>query len=326
MRFQIAGNGAPVSKREAQVIDRHRAKLEKILASFHPDALTLRLSLRKPDRRNRVRARLMLKVPGSSLFAEREGRNAPAVLNEAFGALIDEAQRYADQRKRKPSYTRRRPGIREALGEPGSSEDLVRVAREAFFSYVDENISRLYTYALRELGFLVQQGVFRPGEISVGDVLDEAVVETARNLGEELGSGEAQRSLFRKIKNVLLREAAGRSSRPAVPLEQPVRPPDLDQELYEYYQPDAVIRMEDLVQDQSAVSPEQRVELEALEEEARKALSALPRQQRDAFILSAEEGFSWEEIAMIQGRSPQEVREDAERTRGFLRERLTGGA
>jgi RNA polymerase sigma factor (sigma-70 family) len=89
-----------------------------------------------------------------------------------------------------------------------------------------------------------------------------------------------------------------------------------------FYPPDEVLRLEDMLKDESGSNPEEVMEREEIELELQKAVARLPSAMREAFVLFALEGFEPDEIAMITGRTPEEVTREVAEARRLLRERL----
>jgi hypothetical protein len=167
-------------------------------------------------------------------------------------------------------------------------QDLKEEVRNAYFRFVDRFIRRLYNYARREIHLQILQGMLRPKELSVAEVLDEAIVEVAETLGQAFDSGAAGQKLYRAIGRIIEREVRTRGGS-VLSLDRQIEPQDIDTELFEYYQPDVALRAEDMTPDPSAVAPEQRHEREEVEEIIRKALSFLPKDWRDSFFLMFED-------------------------------------
>jgi DNA-directed RNA polymerase specialized sigma24 family protein len=103
--------------------------------------------------------------------------------------------------------------------------------------------------------------------------------------------------------------------------EMPVTPTPEDAPVWES---PAVVTLEDVLPNHEAGEP--WVQLAAIDQMkwVLTQLSELPVEQRRAFILHMLDGWEPDDVAMIQGRSVEEVRNDIESVREMLRSRLGG--
>jgi RNA polymerase sigma factor (sigma-70 family) len=317
MRFTVAKSELRIDQGTQMAIDRHRAKIEALCSDFETDSTELRLRFQDLPGKKQVHVTGVLEIPGTALRAEYAGRAPEPAAIEMFRRLERELKRYKAQRREQERVSPREQ-FQGTLHRSGASN----VVKEQFISFLEENLSRFYNYAYREVRSRVYQGFVRPGDIRVRDVLDEAIAEVLENLQDRFDDQEATQLIYRTISRVVVRESNQRRL-PQSHLEELLESQDIDTELHEYYQPDDVDWLEEVVPDVHAVQPDQQYELTDLERRVEKLVSELPRQWREAFILTAQEGLSEEEAAMVQQRPIAELREDVEQARSFLRERLS---
>ncbi|GIX14708.1 MAG: hypothetical protein KatS3mg118_2667 [Paracoccaceae bacterium] len=123
----------------------------------------------------------------------------------------------------------------------------------------------------------------------------------------------------RAARRALPDDAASLEHAPEAPAEEPT---EADQEMFEFYQPDDVPVLEDLVADTDAADPE----AEALRHEAQlalhRAMAALPALWRRVLTLCDVEERRPEEAAAILGLSEAETARIAVAARDFLRQKL----
>lgn len=317
MRFSLAKKNVEMNPLLSQVIERHVRKLERLLLGSRSEAASLRLTLERASQKRLFESRAVLQVPGKTLTTEKSGRKLLALVEEIFDQLRREVVRYREIRRGEGAYARKRGRI----GGPPEGADLGDEVKRAFLSFVDRNIGRLSRYAYREIRSQLYQGALAPGEITVAEVVDEATAEVGARSPSSYDERWILRELFRAIRRVVRREAA-RQHRAGFPLEKRIAPEDLDTELFEYYQPDEALRVEDLVADPHTLPPDSRVELAELEETVHRMLATLPDAWRDAFSLVAEEALSPEEAAMILRSTPQQVEANMEKARECLKRKL----
>jgi RNA polymerase sigma factor (sigma-70 family) len=166
-------------------------------------------------------------------------------------------------------------------------------ARKIFAEFYSKNFGRFYNYTLREIRFRSYQGYTKPGVIDVNDVLNEAFLSVAERFDPTFSEEEMARRYFEGIIDKHLNP----SGTAFVPIEEPIEPEDIDSTYQEYYQPDEIIKVEDILIDADSIPPERQVEYKEIETLIDKLPAQLPVDWRDAFILSVREGLSISDIA-----------------------------
>lgn len=316
MRFRIAKEDVPIDEATQESIDRHRRKFERLCSDFDPNAVELVIRTEEQSKRGRVRASGELELPGKTLHAEYSGHVLYPAAAEMLRRLERELKRYKAER-REQELGKPRKTFQAAFERTGATD----AVKEQVLRFLEENLTRFYNYAYREVRSRVYQGFVRPGDIGVRDVLDEAVLELLDSVEDRFDDQEATQLLYRAISRVVVRESNERRL-PQSHLEELLENEDIDTELHEYYQPDEVEWMEEVVPDIRATAPDQAFELSELERRVEQLVSQLPQQWRESFVLTTKEGLSPEEAAMVQRRTVSEVEHNVEMARAFLRERL----
>jgi DNA-directed RNA polymerase specialized sigma24 family protein len=132
---------------------------------------------------------------------------------------------------------------------------------------------------------------------------------------------KAQRLCFDYIKKAIDRylEPHGVT---LVPIEETIEPEDIDVHYQEYYQPDEIIRVEDILVDADSILPEDHTAYKEIETYIDKMLAQLPADWREAFILHTREDVPVGAIAVNKGRSIKEINDAIENAQAFLREKL----
>ncbi len=317
MIVEIQNHAEPLSQLAETLIARRKTKLENFLTNVAPDAASLHIVIERVERKNLHTVKLVLNVPHKTLTAEKQGKDLVQTLGESFDALLREVKKYKEFYSQKPEYKRKRSTYRKAL----KPVDLEEKARELYLDFVEAIYPRLWNFALRELRHRINQGLIRPRDISLQEILDEAIVNVGNHLPEPYDESQIKHNLYRAIVSVLNREVSVQRIR-RISLERKLQDSDLDTQIYEYYQPDEVLRLEDVIPAEESETPEAQYELDSLEETLEQILALLPATWRQAFLLTQLENFSPEEVAMIQGKDPQTVRREAEMTRAFIKEKL----
>ena len=319
MNVEITRNGVELGDLASKKLARDTAKVEQMLARYHPDAAALHIVLDDKSRKNNVLAKLTLSLMRRRLHVEAVAKDVPTATNQAFRRLYREIKQYKEMIRHEPDYSRKRSDFAPLV----ATVDLTAEAREAFVRFLNNNYDRLFAYTERELRGRVGQRMIGAHSTSPSDILDESVAEVLEHVGDEY----EERNLLRRMYSAIARRVGElvQSSGPATEsIERIVRPRKPgDDDYFEFYQPDEVTSLEDILADPRELSAEDRAERELLAEQIEQLTSSLPASWREAFVLSREEGFSEEEVAMMQGCGVDTVKERIELARRFLRGRLS---
>jgi len=190
-----------------------------------------------------------------------------------------------------------------------------------FAAFFSESYGRFYNYALREIRFRSYQGYTQPGTLEVTDILDDALLSAAQRLSCEFNKGEAPRLGFDDIRRTIEKHLQIDGSVP-LPLREPIELEDIDRDYREYYLPDEVVLVEDILPDADAILPEQKMEYFEIETHIDKLLAQLPAEWRDVLILSMREDVPVKDIALNRGRSEEEVLQILDQAKSFMRMKL----
>ncbi len=105
-------------------------------------------------------------------------------------------------------------------------------------------------------------------------------------------------------------------------LEEASAMPGSEDGLFEFYQPDEVVRLEDLVPASELPTPDQMVERQELQRTVNRMLVHLPTQWRLALVLHEAGGCSLAETAHVLGITESEVKHALDNARAFLKQKL----
>ena len=319
MKYEIIKHDVALDAETEKLIQRKLEKIEKLLENFNEDLFFLRINYDQIKKRKRYNIRLMLQVVGRYLRVKKDGPDLTAVTNEAFDALIREIKKFKEFLRNEPEYRRKiRPSYKEKINKAHLKEEV----QEAFEQYVEKIMSRLYSFALKEIRNRVYQGQLKPGDIQVKDVLDEAIVQVSESIKDatEFKEKEVRKELYRRIIRIINQWTQERRRHLSV-LDKTIPPEEIDTELYEFYQPDDIVHVEDIIPD-TIETPEEELEDEEMQKAIDQVISMMPDKWRQAFRLIELEGFSVEEVAMIQDRTPEEVKKTLEMARAFVAEKI----
>jgi RNA polymerase sigma factor (sigma-70 family) len=303
-------------------------KLGRRLQVFRPELVHLHGILESGPLRSDALVSLNLRLPSGQLTSQQGGATPVAALKAAFGELLAQVNRHKEQLR---NLRRRRAGKHLADHVPLegtiAAVHLPTVTDGDVRSYLDANLQRLEHFVERELLYRETTGQLPPGLVTREEVLDEAIAHALGEAEEKPELLSLERWLYRLAIQAIRRLSAenGDGAVLAVPLEQSARKPNVrasdDSEL-QYHQPDEMILEEDVIADRRVFTPEQIAESDETVALIETALLRAHRQDREAFILFAVEGFTVEEIAATTDRTIQEVSQSLEAARTRLQSHL----
>jgi RNA polymerase sigma factor (sigma-70 family) len=207
--------------------------------------------------------------------------------------------------------------------------------REAFFAQLSRYMNGLYRYARHLLRYYQDLGDLPPGQIEVEDIVDTAVLEAYRELGKAGTKADTDRDLKRRLMSAArryvqneIRQATARSKLMVSTEENvPETPPEqevslLGEEIFEFFEPDENLKVEDVVPDLEVPDPEQVAETEDLRQCVNSALTGMPAEWRRVLTLRFVQGVKGAALARALGKSGPETSRILERARAHLRQRL----
>lgn len=302
----------------------------------------LHLALERHARREFYTARLTLRVPSNILRAEKRGPDLIRTFDDAVKALLRELAALKARFRREPLWknkTRRAQlRARKAVGfapQPQPEGQGPQHPGDVLRDLLGAQHARLLRHVRRQLWHAVTAGEVLPNAIDPRAVVDEvarralaAPQQKPEKMSYELWFYVLARQELARRRKALQAEAAG-----TVRLETPrVLPDDAARaEGYDAEQPLDIIERQieppvgeakELIADERAVPPDQQTLRRDLLAEARRTASAWPPFERELFELYFVEGFEPDELAMITGRSREQVRAGLDRIQERLRASL----
>jgi len=331
MRLNTQFHGIEVHESLRKVIDRKIEKLRRRFPEYQDETVWLTVSIEKAPRKYEFVCDLTLKVPRKVLRASRSAEDLSTAVTTAFDALILDSEKLKVQMNR-AMRRRRRLERSEQQGVEPSAEEIFSTARQVVFTgALRERLGPLYNFARREILQSQLAGDLQPGDIVPVEVVDEAIANVFSGLQMTVPEKEIERLLYAEVWKILRREVDEvKESRErwvslekAVEDETAVEPEGtLTGDLFEYWQPEEVLRVEDVIPDSTFPSQEQVMEDEEIQKVLMCALSTLPAKERGAFVLNDVEGFQSEEISLILGTPVEAIESTIEGARAKVREAL----
>jgi len=331
MNVHISYKTAKAPDLEKQ-FNHHIEKLGRRLQVFRPELVHLKGIIEQSTSREGAVVSLNLRLPSGQMASQQAGPTGIAAVKAAFADLISQLTRHKDLLRSNQRRRQLRRSVREqslpsvpfektpaAVHAPLASAEDVK-------SYVNANLSRLERFVEREVRFREVNGFLQSDLISTEEVVDEAI---AAALGDEEERPELlslERWLYRLSIRAINRIASGNGEAvTAVPLETSARKQNVrgsDEPELQYHQPDEMLLQSDVIADRRMATPEDVAASDEMIDIVNGALKGGSREEREAFILYAFEGFTLREISALSDRKEDQVRTAIEAARRRLRETL----
>ncbi|MBB4799957.1 ribosome-associated translation inhibitor RaiA [Brevundimonas bullata] len=268
-----------------EVIEEEVRQLEPHLVRFREDLVRLEVVATQTSGKTRIEVSLRLQLPSGVIAAQEEGFKIEPVLRKAFADLRQRVDRHVARLKHEPEY--KRPARRRRIGAPlPSARDAAEAdRRQLFFDLIEDHLDTVYDTVRRELTYLECSGSVPAGYLSVGDIVD-ATILNGLNRFERRPTEFSVRDWLTQLAFETV-EAEAQAARRAVPEdaasiyvapEAPAgEPTESDEEMFEFYQPDDVLLLEELVADDGGTDPETEMSRDAAPGNRRSSVGRTPR-------------------------------------------------
>lgn len=317
MKLEFVDHGLTIPYVADNLLTRKCHKLERMLHRFKPESLSLKCELSPASGKKAFQAKLHVTLPNAVVSANAVDKSMVTALGSAFAKLFSSVAELKTLLRVHQENKQKTNGARQSLDAISMNQDSRKMLAEFFGS----KYGKFYNYALREIRFRAYQGYTQPGTIDVADILDEALVALAKEFNGNFSAQKAARLFYREIKKAIERQLHP-GGIALVPVEKAIEPEDIDSAYEEYYQPDEVITVEDILIDADSKLPEDEVEYKEIEAHIDKLLAQLPAEWREAFILHVREELPVSDIALNMAKTEHEVRNSIESAQEFIRTKL----
>jgi len=317
MKIEVINHEVKIPYVVEKLISRKCHKLEQMLKNHKTQTLVIKCDLDAAKGKKAFNLKLTLQIPNATLHATETGPSIMNVFGAGFKKLFYSVSKLKESLRTGREAEQKRKNAENSIADSA----LTHSGRNKLAEFYSGNYGRFYNYALREIRFRSYQGYTKPGIIDVNDVLDEALLSVAKKLNRDYNEAKARRLFYNGIKKVI-DKLLNPSGIGLIPIENRIEPEDIDAAYQEYYQPDEIIKVEDILIDPDSIPAERHVEYMEIEMHIDKLLAQLPADWREIFILFAREDLSIAAIAKNKGKSVEEIRTILKNAKNFIREKL----
>jgi ribosome-associated translation inhibitor RaiA/DNA-directed RNA polymerase specialized sigma24 family protein len=303
-------------------------QIEPLLSFLGPLRLVATVK-RQPKGEARYSVTLRVHLPRRHiLVAQGENVDVRAAISQAEERLLREVKKYKDRLQNQAENRRRARRARLHSLEGARSALSAEVVAEARAD-IERLLPRLERVARRELAYLRDIGELPSDYPTVHDVVDETL--SAVIPGRQ--PGDSEDTLFQQLLRELFRtldaetamrrrygEPVSLDASPAPNAQEQVEEM-VEEEIYEFYQPDDVVRLVDMLADEAAMQPEAALET-AQREYSQIVSRGLPTEWRRVWMLAELEQLMPSDIAVILDLEFGRVEHLLTQTQEFLRDHL----
>lgn len=313
-------------------INHQLEKIAKRLHVFRPDLIHLKVVM-EPNQPRGIHVALNLRLPSGQMAAQAQSLKAVSCLKAAFDELVRQIGKHKEQLRARNKWRHWRAGTSVSSVSPEAEVEFATtlvavrvssVSADDIGLYVNANLARLERYIERELYFrrAADETTSSSDEngLSTQEVVNEVV---ARALGDHPEKLALEPWLYR-LARLAMDEMTSylHEMDSSIHLEDSRRPQNVrasDEAALQFHQPDEGWTRESAIADRRISNPEQKAYCDEMVALVQSALRDTGRNEREAFLLYAIEGFGYDEIAAITGRHVEGVRESVDRARDCIR-------
>ena len=304
-----------------ELFEEHARHIERRhLASFRADLMRIEGRIEKSPSHHFYRVGLRLKLPSRILATAAEDYNVVLVLKEAFDELDRRAEKHVARLQR--AYLWKRVASRRRLEQLKHRAPQQDESRQVLFERIEPQLDALFAYVRRELRY---EEFDCASALDAEDIVAGALLRALERLREpprQLKVREwllalAHEEIAAQLQNMWVTES----------IEAPAdagheEPTVRDEERYEYWEPEEQLKLEDLLHDPTAETPEEAAMQHDLRRALLRSIAALPRSWRHAVILTTFEGLTPAEAGGVLGISEAQLNHRLEQAQSFLKQRL----
>lgn len=313
MRTQITYKGFEKQDKKTlkTLINEKFVDLEKKLGSLSDGDVSIRGTLEKNIKHKLFRFGATLHLPHKTIAAEEEGENVTEVVSKTFSELDRQAQKHKSRLKKEHLWKRvsRRKKLKSKVFEALSVADQSVISNsENWFDSIKSQLDDLYHFAVHEITYLQAVGDLSSDDMLPDELVDAVIVSAFERQQEKPENLDANAWLFQLAIAILDKEIEeSRQRRKQISLETVIPDEDIDTSIYEFYQPDEVLKLVDLIGLSEAMPESEKDQALAEQILAQPAMTSLPRNWRRAAMLHYSLGFSTTQVAAIMNMEQTEI-------------------
>ncbi len=315
MNLKIHTRNLVLLKSHEKLIDRQSQKIRKILPTFSPEILDLTVKLERLPRGSQYQTSLILTIPQRVINVEEIQDNPTTSIVRSFTELRRRVKRFKSQLSRERLW-HKQPLVSADMGAPGPVHE--------FEGMLHDNLEKIENYIRREIYHQILTGTISPGLLEPHALVDEVFLKVTSVTDQRPSRLPLEQWIYQIARKTLqTRFSELEINRETLHLEEQVTSSaKWEDEDLNFFQPDESLQIEDIIEDNTSINPEEILERDETEQQIQQSIANLPESFRESFVLYVLEGFTSDEIAMMTGKYPRQVIDEVENAREILRNEL----
>ena len=308
MRLKITYKGFEKQDR-AQLkdfINEQITDLKKKLGSLANGDISLRGTIEKNAKHDLYRFSAAMHLPHKMIAAEEEGEDVRDVIRKTFGELERQAQKHKSRLKKEHLWKRkaRRKELKSktlSIETPSPAQKQPIITESAdWFDTIKPYLDDLHHFAVHEIAYLRATGDILRDDILPDELVDSVIVLAFERQNEIPENMDIKAWLFKLAIEILDKEVEdSQIRRKHISLDTEIPNEDIDTTIYEFYQPDEMLKVVDLIGVSDTLPQEKKEQAISEQSEAQFAMFGLPKDWRRVAMLRHAVGFPVEQIAAI---------------------------
>ncbi len=297
----------------------HKIKnIQKRFKRYHPDASHLTIRLSRNNKKDLFICSLELNVFNKILYAKKYHSTILSAIKQSFEAIIRSFEKYrlkinkCLQSKKKHNHSTSNFNFLSAEKTIKDTE-----WKKLFHDTVQKKLNQLFRLVRHEIIHLQLVGKREPGELLPQDVIDETILRVYRSGEKNMTESEIEYALIRTIYEVTSvlsnqlderREKEISFDKQIEEISEKDKVSTLGEEMLYFYEPDEVLRVEDIVTQDGSMGFEDTVEEDEIQKKLYQIINRFPASVRKVFILLYIEEYYEEEVALLLNKSLKEIK------------------
>ena len=296
--------------------ERMKLELEGKLAELSDAPTELRISVERDDSNPTWEINAALHLPGVTLVAGGTASRPESALDEVLHGLAEQVDALEDSPERMTERRQGTEGVLELLTAWHAEN-----RSQAFLSFMAPLVTSIGPYVQRELRVREIEEQAIGEQISAADILDEMLLQSWERFSQrttQLSFDLWLVQLADEALDRLCRHVAEESIDESSEVTDDSLSDGGDSWVEQVSYPET-IELSELLPDGPGIETWDSLDLDTKETHLSQLLSALDRDQRQAFVLNLAHGFSLAEIADFQNRAAAEIEDDIARAKMSIR-------
>lgn len=311
-----------------KLIERKIIKINKILDTFGSDLKNLRIILEKNNKKRIYTSHITLSLPTKTFNINKMGYSAIEAVSKSFRTLHQKLVAHKEKLKHEDEYKRERtPSRKLPLIQYYSEDEKVELEVSKHKRKLLEKISNKlnkFIFYINDYLLILEEDYKKSliDQIQPEEIIDAAILDALDECTIKDDLVSLENKIYKHITQRVQQKIDELMNNNKIPLEARVRNEDIDEDLYEYYQPDVYWHVEDIFEDPNEILPEEIIEDDELMQNLKKVMKDIPIKLRQIFYLYYIQGYNVDDLKIILNKSSEETQKLLNELNEYLKKKV----